>query len=42
MPEKCKALDFYLKSALTPLKKTAYFFQKQSKTKPIVPSLFLS
>jgi hypothetical protein len=42
MPEKCKAPDFYLKSALYTFKKDSLFLQKQSKTNPIVPSLFLS
>jgi hypothetical protein len=41
MPEKCKAPDFYLKSALYTFKRQL-ISSKTIKNKPIVPSLFLS
>jgi hypothetical protein len=41
MPESAKHL-ILLKISFTPLKKDSLFLQKQSKTNPIVPSLFLS
>jgi hypothetical protein len=40
MPEKCKAPDFYLKSALYTFKKTAYFF-KNNQNKQLYLHYFL-